>query len=113
MAVVSACRFGKYSVATAVFPSLLTVADAEGAAALCSECPQDAQCAGGNLLEPDPGFWIHWDDRALVNASATPAPQPKNVTVYRCSPGACQGGNRSLCSEGREGPICGACIQAA
>eukprot|EP00961_Rhodomonas_salina_P297023 3936872-Rhodomonas_salina.9 len=102
------CPIGKYSVAEAVFPSTLATADLVGATDMCIPCPANADCQGRNLMEPDPGFWIHEHDRALVNASAVPASGgPRNVTVYRCGLNACKGGNQSECESGRMGPICG------
>eukprot|EP00961_Rhodomonas_salina_P174397 2351891-Rhodomonas_salina.2 len=77
-----------------------------------TDCPEHADCDGKNLVLPDPGFWIHWDDRALVDGRAEPSPTgPKNITVYYCGPSSCKGGNRSECTSGRTGPICGTCAR--
>lgn len=102
------CPLGKYSVAEAIFPSILTTANSVGATDMCIPCPQNADCKGRNLIEPEAGYWIHEDERAFVNETAAPAPGgPRNVTVYRCGLNACKGGNRSECETGRTGPICG------
>lgn len=79
------CRYGKYSVSLAIYPSQLHTANASAAMELCEDCPDNAECIGGNIVVPDRGYWIHENDRALVNASAIPSPDgPKSVKVYQC-----------------------------
>ena len=66
-------------------------------ASLCEPCPRNANCSGGSLVKPLPGYW----------ASAR-----TSVQMHRCplSDTACNySGPTRECAEGYTGPLCGTC----
>ncbi|KNC48225.1 uncharacterized protein AMSG_04455 [Thecamonas trahens ATCC 50062] len=62
----------------------------------CKPCPAHAQCLGGNtLVTPIPGWW-----RA----------SPSSVSMFRCFPGACAGGDSCADDRVPSSRLCGTCI---